>query len=286
MINQSSQNFNKDKTESIVLVRGLIKKFGHFAAVDNISFDLRKGEIFGFLGPNGAGKSTTIRMLTTLLRPTAGYATLAGFDVVKQQDEVRKHIGLVAEKIILYNNLTATENLQFFGQLYHLPKDEIKKRSQRWLEKLHMTEWLSSRVITLSTGMKQRINIVRALLTKPDVLFLDEPTLGLDPQTTHLIRSFIRELNDQGVTVLLTTHDMLEAEELSDRVAIIDHGKIAALDTVENLKKIVKDNPHPNLEEVFLSITGKEIRDVTHSRVSSGRGLGPHGMIGQTKRIR
>lgn len=271
---------------SIIEVKNLTKEFNGFKAVDNISFSVGKGEIFGFLGPNGAGKSTTIRMLTTLLRPTAGHATLAGFDIDKKQDEVRKHIGLVAEKIILYNNLTATENLQFFGQLYHLPKDEIKKRSQRWLEKLHMTEWLSLRVVTFSTGMKQRINIVRALLTEPDVLFLDEPTLGLDPQTTHLIRSFIRELNEQGVTVFLTTHDMLEAEELSDRVAIIDHGKIVALDTVENLKKVVKDNPHPNLEEVFLSITGKEIRDITHSRVSSGRGFGPHGMIGQTKRIR
>lgn len=177
------------------------------------------------MGPNGAGKSTTIRMLVTLFRPSSGKATLAGFDIVNQQDEVRKHIGLVAEKIILYDHLTAMENLLFFGRLYHLSKEEIKKRSKRWTDELHMSEWMDAQVGTFSTGMKQRINIVRALLTEPEILFLDEPTLGLDPQTTRLIREFIRELNSKGVTVLLTTHDMIEAEALANRVAIIDHGK-------------------------------------------------------------
>jgi len=257
-------------SEKIIEVKNLTKKFGHFTAVDNISFVIPKGEIFGFLGPNGAGKSTTIRMLVTLLRPTSGEAKLAGYDVVRDQDEVRKHIGLVAEKIILYPHLTAMENLYFFGQLFHLPKEEIKKRAMKWIEKLHMTEWLNSRVETFSTGMKQRINIVRALLTEPDALFLDEPTLGLDPQTTHLIRTFIQELNDQGITVLLTTHDMLEAEELSDRVAIIDHGKIAACDTVTELKKKVTEKENPTLEDVFLKITGTEIRNVAVKTTSGG----------------
>jgi ABC-2 type transport system ATP-binding protein len=272
--------------ESIITVKNLTKKFKAFIAVDNISFDIKKGEIFGFLGPNGAGKSTTIRMLTTLLRPTSGAATLCGFDVIKEQDDVRKHIGLVAEKIILYDRLTAKENLEFFGGLYGLSKSEIKERTHVWVEKLHMMEWFNAQAGTYSTGMKQRINIVRALLTKPDVLFLDEPTLGLDPQTTHLIREFIRELNNHGVTVLLTTHDMIEAEALSGRVAIIDHGKIVALDTVGNLKELVTSKPNPTMEDVFLQVTGKEIRDAAGRRPKSAPGS--HGPVsGQsTSRIR
>lgn len=254
--------------ENIITVENLIKKFGNFVAVNKVSFNIKKGEIFGLLGPNGAGKTTIIRVLTTLLRPTSGKVTLSGYDIVKQQDEVRKHIGLVAEKIILYNHLTAMENLEFFGQLYHLSRKEIKKRIEKWIEKLHMAEWLNHQVGTFSTGMKQRINIVRALLTEPDILFLDEPTLGLDPQTTHLIQKFIYELNDRGVTVLLTTHNMIEAEALSDRVAIIDHGKIVAIDTVENLKKLVQNKNNPNLEDVFLTITGKEVRDIASGRIA------------------
>lgn len=270
--------------ENIIEVKNLTKKFGSFTAVDNVSFSIKKGEIFGFLGPNGAGKSTAIRMLTTLLRPTSGIATVAGYDIVKKQDEVRKHIGLVAEKIILYDHLTARENLRFFGHLFHLSDKQINSRVEKWIGKLHMTEWLNTQVSFFSTGMKQRINIVRALLTEPDILFLDEPTLGLDPQTTHLIREFIRELNNNGVTVLLTTHDMIEADELSNRVAIIDHGKIAALGTAENLKKHVKGKAHPTMEDVFLAITGKEIRDITSGRLMrSNRHLG----IGQNqKRVR
>lgn len=271
-----------NNSDNIIEVRDLSKKFGKFDAVNNVNFEIKKGEIFGFLGPNGAGKSTTIRMLTTLMRPTSGKATIAGYDVVKSQDEVRKHIGLVAEKIILYPHLTAKENLNFFGQLFHLSKQQIRENTEKWVGRLAMTEWLDTQTGAFSTGMKQRINIVRALLTEPEVLFLDEPTLGLDPQTTHLIRTFIQELNDRGVTVLLTTHDMLEAEELCDRVAIIDHGKIAALDTVENLKKMVRGKTNPTMEDVFLEITGKEIRDAANKVPSSG-GPGRHLSKPQTR---
>lgn len=262
--------------ESIIEVNNLSKKFKNFAAVDNITFSIKGGEILGFLGPNGAGKSTTIRMLVTLLRPTSGKAKIAGFDIVEQPDEVRKHIGLVAEKIILYPHLTARENLNFFGRLFHLSNEQIKERTKKWVSRLHMTEWLDTQTDAFSTGMKQRINIVRALLTEPDILFLDEPTLGLDPQTTHLIREFIKELNQQGITILLTTHDMLEAEELCDRVAIIDHGKIVACNTVENLKKGVKEKVNPTMEDVFLEITGKEIRDIATGRVKSSAGHSHH----------
>lgn len=242
-------------------VTNLTKTFGKFTAVDSISLNVEKGEIFGFLGPNGAGKSTTIRMLTTLLRPTSGSAKVAGFDIEKEQEQVRQHIGLVAEKLILYNHLTTDENLEFFGRLNHLPIKLIKERSDLWIERLDMSEWRHFQTATYSTGMKQRINIVRALLTKPDILFLDEPTLGLDPQTTRLIRDFIKELNQEGITIVLTTHDMVEAEALCNRVAIIDHGKIAALDTVSTLKTQVANIQNPNLEDVFLAITGKEVRD-------------------------
>jgi ABC-2 type transport system ATP-binding protein len=277
---------NNETNNNLIEVRNLTKKFGKFTAVDNVSFAIKKGEIFGFLGPNGAGKSTTIRMLTTLLRPTSGRATLSGHDIVKKPDEVRKHIGLVAEKIILYDHLTARENLEFFGRLFHLSNQQIKERSEKWVSRLHMSQWLNARVGTFSTGMKQRINIVRALLTEPDILFLDEPTLGLDPQTTHLIRQFISELNKQGVTVLLTTHDMLEAEELSNRVAIIDHGKIVACDRVENLKNKVSGKTNPTMEDVFLAITGKEIRDIASGPVASTAGHG-HRFGGQpNKRVR
>jgi len=264
--------------ENIIEVQNLTKRFGHFIAVDKVSFEVKKGEIFGLLGPNGAGKSTTIRMLTTLLRPTSGKAILAGHEIIKEQDEVRKHIGLVAEKIILYGHLTARENLTFFGRLFHLPKEQIKERIEKWTKRLKMEDWLDNRVETFSTGMKQRINIIRALLTQPDILFLDEPTLGLDPQTTHLIRKFIKELNQQGMTIILTTHDMLEAEELCHRIAIVDHGKIAACDTVANLKKIVKEKDNPTLEDVFLAITGTDIRDVakiSNSTKAHRHGFGP-----------
>lgn len=258
--------------ENIIEVKNLTKKFKRFIAVDNLSFNVKKGEIFGFLGPNGAGKSTTIRILSTLLRPTSGKVMVSGFDIVRDASKVRKKIGLVAEKIIIYDRLTAMENLEFFGRLSHLSFETIKKRSQKWLKKLHMQEWEDHIIGTFSTGMKQRINLIRALLTEPEILILDEPTLGLDPQTTRLIRDFLQELNQKGITIILTTHDMIEAEFLSNRVAIIDHGKIAALDTVENLKSKVKNIKNPNLEDVFLEITGKEIRDIANSKIKSGYG--------------
>lgn len=254
---------------TIITVKNLTKQFGNFKAVDDISFEVNKGEIFGFLGPNGAGKSTTIRMLSTLLRPTSGQAIVGGFDVVKSPEKVRNQIGLVAEKIILYDHLTASENLRFFGKLNRMPDKLIKERSDKRLKSLHMENWRNHLAGTFSTGMKQRVNIIRALLTEPKILFLDEPTLGLDPQTTRVIRDFFKELKEQGTTIILTTHDMIEAEALSDRVAIIDHGKIAASDTSENLKKHVKNVDNPSLEDAFLEITGKIIRDEAENRITS-----------------
>jgi ABC-2 type transport system ATP-binding protein len=223
--------------KSIIVVKNLTKTFGDFIAVDNITFDMKKGEIFGLLGPNGAGKSTTIRMLSTLTRPTKGTATIGGFDVVKQDNEVRKLIGIVSEKMIMYNRLTAKENLWFFGTLFGMPKDDLNKRIDELLELVQLTKWKKAQVGTFSTGMKQKMNIIRALLNMPQVLFLDEPTLGLDPQSTVEIREFVRKLNQEyDTTILITTHMMGEADMLCDRIGIIDHGKIVALDTPTKLK--------------------------------------------------
>ena len=200
----------------------------------------KKGEIFGLLGPNGAGKSTTLRMLSTLARPTMGTATIGGFDIVKQDTEVRKLIGIVSEKMIMYNRLTARENLWFFGSLFNIPKDVLTKRIDELFDLVQLTQWKNSQVGTFSTGMRQRMNVIRALLNLPKVLFLDEPTLGLDPQSSVEIREFIRKLNkENGTTVVLTTHMMVDADLLCDRIAIVDHGKIVALDTSANLKKMI-----------------------------------------------
>ena len=223
--------------ESIIVVQNLTKAFGDFVAVDNVTFSVQKGEIFGLLGPNGAGKSTVIRLLSTLTRPTSGTATIGGYSIVKQDNEVRKLIGIVSEKMIMYNRLTARENLWFFGNLFGMPREMLNARIDELLELVQLTKWGKSQVGTFSTGMRQRMNIIRALLNMPQVLFLDEPTLGLDPQSTVEIREFIRRLNQEhGTTVLITTHMMGEADMLCDHIGIIDHGKIVANDTSTNLK--------------------------------------------------
>jgi ABC-2 type transport system ATP-binding protein len=224
----------------IIEVKNLTKKFNKFTAVDDITFDVKKGEIFGLLGPNGAGKSTTLRMLSTLARPTNGTAIIGGYDIVKNDTEVRKLIGIVSEKMIMYNRLTAKENLWFFGSLFNIPKDVLTKRIDELLELVQLTKWKNAQVGTFSTGMRQRMNVIRALLNMPKVLFLDEPTLGLDPQSSVEIREFIKKLNrENGTTVVITTHMMVDADLLCDRIAIVDQGKIVALDTSTNLKKLI-----------------------------------------------
>lgn len=224
----------------MIEVKNLTKMFNDFVAVDSISFDVKKGEIFGLLGPNGAGKSTTIRMLCTLSRPTKGTATIGGHDIVKNDTEVRKLVGIVSEKMIMYNRLTARENLLFFGNLFNIPKDVLNKRIDDLLELVQLTKWKGSQVGTFSSGMRQRMNVIRALLNMPQVLFLDEPTLGLDPQSTVEIREFIKKINRENeTTILITTHMMGEADLLCDRIGIIDHGKIVALDTSTNLKRMI-----------------------------------------------
>jgi len=242
---------------SIIEVNALTKVFdGKVRAVDGISFNVKKGEIFGLLGPNGAGKTTTIRMLSTLTRPTEGTATVGGYDIVKNDNEVRKLIGLVAEKIIMYDRLTAKENMWFFGKLYNIPKEVLKKRIDELLELVQLGKWKDSQVGTFSSGMRQRMNVIRALLNMPEVLLLDEPTLGLDPQSSVEVREFIKKINRENkTTIILTTHMMIEADMLCDRIAIIDHGKIAALDTSKNLKKLVSGTDTTILELEIANLT-------------------------------
>jgi ABC-2 type transport system ATP-binding protein len=244
-------------TENAIEMENLTKKFGDFTAVDKLSLDIKNNEIFGFLGPNGAGKSTTIRMLCTLSTPTSGSAKVAGYDLIKDSAKVREKIGLVAEKMIMYDKLTAAENLRFFGKLYAIPKQKLEDRIDELLELVNMQEWKHTQINKFSTGMKQRINVIRALLPEPEIIFMDEPTLGLDPQTTFSIRDITRDINNSGVTVILTTHAMVEAEALSDRVAIIDHGKIAALDTPQNLKNLIADSDASVFGAKITNLTSK-----------------------------
>lgn len=209
-----------------------------FTAVDDVTFHIDRGEIFGLLGPNGAGKSTTIRMLCTLLEPTSGRARVNGYDIVKEANLVRQNLGIVlAGERSIYWKLSGRENLEYFAALYHIPPDVAKKRIDDLLERMELTSRANDLVEKYSTGMRQRIVLSRALLARPPILLLDEPTLGLDPQAARRIREMVLELKNEGHTVLLTTHYMEEADQLSDRIGIIDQGKIIALDTPQALKR-------------------------------------------------
>ncbi len=247
----------------MIEVKNLTKNFNSFTAVDHVSFDVKKGEAFGLLGPNGAGKTTIIRMLSTLTRPTEGTATVGGYDIVKHDSEVRKLVGLVSEKIIMYDRLTAKENLWFFGKLYDIPKEVLNQRIDELLELVQLSKWKDSQVGTFSTGMRQRMNVIRALLNMPEVLFLDEPTLGLDPQSSVEVREFIKKINRENkTTIIITTHMMVEADMLCDRIGIIDHGKITALDTSTNLKRLVSGADTTILELEIANLTSNIIASI------------------------
>ncbi|MCX6777088.1 MAG: ATP-binding cassette domain-containing protein [Candidatus Micrarchaeota archaeon] len=307
---------------NVIETNKLTRKFNDFTAVDSINLQIRKGELFGLLGPNGAGKTTTLSMLSTIRRPTSGTARVNGFDVNTQQDEVRNSIGIVFQDPSLDDELTAYENLDFHAMLYGMPAGQRMERIKEVLELVELSEKRNEQVKRFSGGMKRRLEIARGLIHHPKVLFLDEPTLGLDPQTRRNIWDHIREMNkSEDVTVVITTHYMEEADSLCDRVAVIDQGRIIALDSpdklkhslggdiisleadagllphlkkIKNIKKIKRMNGemsisaqdaehvipaifeiaqknkikihsialrHPTLEDVFLQLTGKSIRD-------------------------
>jgi len=222
----------------MIEAQGLTKKFGSLTAVDNIDFKVEQGEVFGLLGPNGAGKSTTLSMLCTILKPTSGIALVNGFDVAKNPSQVRKSIGIVFQDPSIDDKLTGRENMQMHGDLYGVPRDQLKSRIDEVLKLVELEDRADSYMNTYSGGMRRRLEIARSLIHYPKVLFLDEPTIGLDPQSRDHIWSYIRELiKSEDITVILTTHYMEEADKLCPRIAIVDHGKIVAMDTPKKLKE-------------------------------------------------
>ena len=228
------------KILDIIITNNLTKKFEDLTAVDNVSFSVKKGEIFGFLGPNGAGKTTTIKMLITLLHPTNGSARISNFDIIKNRDKVRKNIGVVFQEPALDTELTGGENLDYHARMYGIGRDKRKTRIENVLHLVDLEDKKDVIVKNYSGGMKRRLEIARGLMHFPNVLFLDEPTLGLDAQTRRAIWKYIRKMNkEEGTTIFLTTHYMDEADYLCDRVGIIDHGKILVIDSIENLKNSV-----------------------------------------------
>lgn len=245
--------------DNIIQVKNAVKKFDDFTAVDDVTFDVKKGEIFAFLGPNGAGKTTTIKMLTTLLTPTSGEISIDGNNVQENKNAVRKAFGIVFQDPSLDDELTAYENMHFHGVLYKVPKEVRSARIEQLLKLVELWDRKDDLVKEFSGGMKRRLEIARGLIHHPKVLFLDEPTLGLDPQTRNYIWSYIQDLNKkENITVFLTTHYMEEAEKVAQRIAIIDRGKIIAMGSALELKK---QTDTPTLEDAFLALTGKKIRE-------------------------
>ena len=243
----------------MIRVDNLVKTFGELRAVDGVSFHVRPGEVFAFLGPNGAGKTTTIQMLTTLLRPTSGTMSLDGLDPVERPLDARRRFGIVFQDPSLDNELTAYENMHLHGVLYHVPRKVRGERIELLLKLFELWDRRDSPVKQFSGGMKRRLEIARGLLHTPRILFLDEPTLGLDPQTRNQLWTHVRHLNEtEGVTVFLTTHYMDEADRAAHRIAIIDHGKIVAQGTAAELRQ---QTGADSLEGAFLKLTGTTIRD-------------------------
>src|SRR5689334_22321389 len=243
----------------MIRAENVTRKFGDFTAVDSVSFEVGAGEIFAFLGPNGAGKTTTIKMLTTLLSVTSGKLEIDGLDPSRHQNEVRRRFGIVFQDPSLDQELTAWENMDLHGALYHVPRKVRRERSEALLTLFGLWDRRDSPVKEFSGGMRRRLEISRGLLHTPKILFLDEPTLGLDPQSRNQLWSHVKDLNQkEGVTVFLTTHYMDEAEKAAQRVAIIDHGRIVAQGTADELKA---QTGADSLEGAFLKLTGTTIRD-------------------------
>lgn len=267
--------------DNIIIARELTKVFNGLVAVDHISFEVEEGEIFGFLGPNGAGKTTTINMLTTLIKPSFGEAYVGGYHIIKESSKVRSIIGLVPQDITVDDDLTGWENLMLQAVLYHIPKNEAKKRIVEVAELVNLSKDLDRKVETYSGGMRKRLEIACGLIHRPKILFLDEPTLGLDVQTRVAIWRYIKMLNKEfGMTIFLTTHYMEEADSLCDRIAIIDYGKIKALDTPENLKNSLGGD----IIEVEL---GEYINNSNISRlISSIEGITGYKLINNKLRIK
>ncbi len=249
--------------EIVLKTEGLTKKFDNKAVVDHVSLEIRKGEVFGLLGPNGAGKSTTMNMICSLLKPTSGAIELFGMDIAKKSKQVKEKIGYIPQELAIHGNLKAWENVELFTSLYNIRGQERKEAVESALEFVELKEKRNVYAKNFSGGMKRRLNIACALGHKPELLIFDEPTVGIDPQSRNFIMERIRYANQQGTTVIYTSHYMEEVEALCTRIAIMDNGKIIACGTKEELKNMVKKDGEKEitLEEVFLSLTGKKLRD-------------------------
>lgn len=244
----------------LVKIENLVKKYDKNTAVKGISFEITKGEVFGLLGPNGAGKSTTISMLSGLLTPTEGKILINGKDTIKNPMLAKKAIGLVPQDIALYPSLTAKENLYFWGRMYNLSGKLLKERVSEVLSIAGLEDRKNEAIKSYSGGMKRRINIAAALLHHPQILIMDEPTVGIDPQSRNHILESVKKLNSEGMTIIYTSHYMEEIEYLCTKIGIVDHGKLIAMGTKDELKKSV-DTDEPTLETVFLNLTGRALRD-------------------------
>ena len=245
-------------SESAIKISNLTKRFDDIIAVDDLSLEIGWGELFGILGPNGAGKSTTVNVLSTLLEPSEGSATVDGHDVVFDPEGVREVIGVCPQEPAFYPHLTGKENVMFMGDMHLVPKDVLKERLKSLVEKIDMQDHIDRRAKKYSGGMIRRISMLMALISDPKIALLDEPTVAMDPKSRRAVWEFIRELKEKGKTVILTTHYMEEAQELCDRVAIIDEGILIELGSPEEL---MKKHDAKNLEEVFLKLTGKKLRE-------------------------
>jgi ABC-2 type transport system ATP-binding protein len=247
--------------EAFLVADDLHKTFHEHKAVNGVSFDIMKGEIFGLLGPNGAGKTTTIRILSTVLEPDRGNVTIGGYSIRTQAEKVRNLIGVCPQELALYQELSAMDNMVFFGQMSGLNNRQARTQAMEHLTLMGLEERAKGKIAKFSGGMKRRINLAISLMGHPELLFLDEPTVGIDPQSRNKIYETIEDLRDKGMTVLYTTHYMEEANRLCNRIAIIDGGKIIALDTPEELKKRIGSPDKVTLEDVFLNLTGRSLRD-------------------------
>jgi len=245
-------------TAVAISIEGLTKDYGGMRAVDNLTLSVAEAEVFGLLGPNGSGKTTTINCLTGILRPTAGMVRVGGFDVQKETGKAREIMGVSPQETAVYPYLTGRENVQLFGELYSVKRESLGERVDQVMEKVGLIEVAGRKVSKYSGGMRRRVSIAMALVTDPRIILLDEPTVGMDPQARREVWDFVMELRDRGKTVVLTTHYMEEAEDLCDRVGIIDHGRLIALGSPADLKA---EYGARDLEDVFIQLTGRRIRE-------------------------
>jgi ABC-2 type transport system ATP-binding protein len=244
--------------EFAIVMERVVKQFEDVTAVDGVSLHVAKGELFGLLGPNGAGKTTTVNILCGLLKPASGSVVVGGYDVQKESAKVKELIGVCPQETAVYSYLTGIENIELFGNLHTLDKGTLRTRRDMLLEKMGLAQDAKRKVEKYSGGMKRRLSLILALIHDPQIIFLDEPTIGMDPQSRRAVWDFMEELKKEGKTIFLTTHYMEEAEALCDRVGIIDHGKLIALDSP---KELISKHGVENLEEVFIKLTGRRIRE-------------------------